>query len=248
MPLSILVIGSRGRMGQLACQAIDADPSMQLVGRVDKDDDLAQCLKQSQADVAVDLTHAKLAATHAELIIDAGCRPVIGTSGLTEQSVRAIQDHCMQQHRGGIIVPNFSLGAVLAMQCAKLISQHFQHAEIIEYHHAEKQDSPSGTAIKTAEMLQNVVEYAPPHSETINGARGAVHQNVPIHSLRVPGIAAKQDVVFGHPGESLTISHNVIDRQAYMPGLLLACRAVMNLNECVYGLEHILPDLQAPSN
>jgi 4-hydroxy-tetrahydrodipicolinate reductase len=241
--IKVIVNGAKGRMGTLACTAIDQHQALSVVATLDRDDDLAAAITQHQADVVLDLTQASHALQHATTIINCGARPVIGTSGLLPNDVEHIQKLCAAQQRGGIIAPNFSLGAILMMHSAKQMARFFQHAEIIEHHHPHKKDAPSGTAIKTAEMIASIHNtQAPPmpDTETIPGARGAIHQNIPIHALRMAGVAAKQEVIFGATGETLSITHNTLDRQAYMPGICLACVKVMERHDCTYGLEHVL--------
>lgn len=241
--IRVLVNGAYGRMGSLACQAIEQDPKLVLVGRLGRADKLSDLIRASQADVVVDLTHANSALANALAIISAGASPVIGTTGLTAQDVQQIQSACNTLKRGGVIAPNFALGAILMMQCAKEIASYFPHAEIIEYHHDQKKDAPSGTAIKTANMVaqaQSMQQAPAPEKETISGTRGGMSQGIAMHAVRLPGATAKQDVLFGAPGETLQITHHTTDRQAYMPGICLACKQVMSLQTCVDGLEHLI--------
>lgn len=243
MPIRILVNGAGGRMGQEAVAAISADPELDLVGEAHRHDDLSQKIKTSDAEVVVDLTVADVAFQNASTIIAAGVHPVIGTSGFNLEQVTELQQRCNQQQLGGIIAPNFSIGAVLMMKFAKEAARYFPDAEIIEMHHNQKQDAPSGTAIKTAFMIAEGREQSPQQlqgKELLPGARGATSEEVPIHSIRLSGLVAHQQVMFGGRSETLTLRHDSIHRDSFMPGVCLSCKAVMELKQLVYGLEHIL--------
>lgn len=245
MGITVLVNGAKGKMGRLAVQAIQGHPSLECVAGIGREDSLPDLIKQHQPQVVLDLTEASVARKHADIILDHGAHPVIGTSGLTQDDVDAITQRCENLKVGGLIIPNFSLGATLMMQAAKQIARFYEQAEIIEYHHPQKKDAPSGTAMKTAELMRAGMTHpaAMPQLETIPGSRGALYDQIPIHAVRIPGISARQDVVFGASGETLTLSHNTLDRQAYMPGVCLACAQVVHLQTCYYGLEHIIDGL-----
>lgn len=244
MAISVLVNGAAGRMGQFCTQAVKNDPDLILVGQTGRADNLAAAIKSSQAQVVVDLTNAEAVAHNLQTIIEAGAHPVIGTTGLIKTHVEAFQKQCRQLNLGGIIAPNFALGAVLMMKHAREIAKYFSDVEIIEMHHNKKLDSPSGTAVRTAEMLAETLmaKDAAPQSnkEIIPGARGASYQDIAIHAIRLPGLVAHQQIIFGGMGETLTLRHDTIDRQCFMPGILLACKKVMGLRELVYGLENVL--------
>lgn len=244
MAIKVLVNGAFGRMGQMTSAAIQAHPGLELVGEVGRDYDLRKAIQDSRADVVVDFTEANVVYTNALAIIEAGARPVIGTSGLKKDEVKSLQTHCAELKRGGLIAPNFSLGGVLMMKHAREIAKYFPHVEIIEMHHDGKLDSPSGTAIRTAELIAQangtLNQPDKPLVETIKGARGALHHNIPIHAIRLPGFLAHQMVVFGGTGETLTIKHDSLDRHCFMPGVCLACEKVMEMDSLVVGLEEIL--------
>jgi 4-hydroxy-tetrahydrodipicolinate reductase len=244
MNIRILVNGAKGKMGQMAVKAISAQPDFILAGATSRDCDLAAEIQQSQAAIVLDFTHVESVLKNTHVIIESGARPVIGTSGLLHDQVKLLQDRCLALKRGGIIAPNFSLGAILMMKQARDIVKYFPQVEIIEMHHAEKMDSPSGTAMRTAEILAEARTASPsrPQStrETVAGARGALYQEIPIHAVRLPGLVAHQQIIFGGIGETLTVRCDTIDRQSYMPGIILACRKVLELNRLVYGLEHII--------
>lgn len=243
MTIRVLVNGASGRMGQATINAITHDADLTLAGQSSSQDDLAADIKNSKADVVVDFTTADVALKNAQIIIASGAHPVIGTTGLLAAQVKELQAQCQKLKLGGIIAPNFSLGAVLLMKHAQEIAKYFPHIEIIELHHDGKLDSPSGTALHTAEMIAKTRKEIPTAKkmrETIPGARGATHHDIPIHAIRLPGLVAHEQVIFGGIGETLTLRHDSIDRQSFMPGVCLACKKVMKLDALVYGLENIL--------
>lgn len=244
MTIRIIINGANGKMGQLAVKTIQANSEFTLVGQLGRNDNLSDEIKNSKADVVVDLTNADAAFENAQAIINAGVHPVIGTSGLLKDQIKQLQSLCASKKLGGIIAPNFSLGALLMMKCAQEVAKYFNDVEIIEMHHNGKLDSPSGTAVRTAELIEAARVSAPTPlkntRETIPGARGATYQHISIHSVRLPGTVADQHVIFGGTGETLSIQHHTIDRQCFMPGIVLACKKVQELNELVYGLEHVL--------
>jgi len=244
MSIRVLVNGSQGRMGQEAVQAITDAQDLTLVGQTTQGDDLVSAIQSTRAQVVVDFTSADTVFANSKTIIEANTHPVIGTSGLLPAQVEELQRWCADKQLGGLIAPNFSIGAVLMMKYAQDAARYLGQVEIIELHHAGKQDSPSGTSMKTAEMIaetrcQQEIPATPQH-ETIPGARGAIHQGVPIHAVRLPGLVAHQTVVFGGDSETLTLRHDSLHRRSFMPGVCLACRQVVGLKELVYGLEHIL--------
>ena len=244
MAIRILVNGAFGRMGQMAAKMISEQKRFELVGQTGREYNLKNAIIDSKADVVVDFTTAEAVFTNTTAIIEANARPVIGTSGLHHDQVAQLQALCAQKKLGGIIVPNFSIGAVLMMKFAKEAAKYMPHCEIIEMHHAGKADSPSGTAIRTAEMMKesnpDINRDKKSSHEVIKGARGADYKNIPIHAVRLPGFLAHQQILFGGLGETLTFRHDSIDRQCFMPGVALACEKVMQLDKLVYGLEEIL--------
>lgn len=240
----VIINGARGKMGTVSCQAIENSENFELVASLSRGDDLATAIKAKRPDIVIDFTNAEVAFANAQTIIDAGVHPVIGSSGLNNEQIEQLQRNCDQQQLGGIIAPNFSIGAILMMRYASDAARYFNDAEIIETHHQQKLDSPSGTALKTADMMaENRANAIPPVKmlkETIPGARGATHHEIPIHSMRLPGTVAQQQVVFGGLGETLTINHNSINRECFMPGVILACSRVTTLQSLVYGLEQLI--------
>ena len=230
-------------MGKESVKAVSEDPDLDLVAQTDLGDKLPGIIDQTKAQVVVDFTTAAAAMKNADCIIESGARPVIGTSGLLPEQVAELQKLCNKQNLGGIIVPNFAIGAVLMMKYSQDAAKYFPHVEVIEMHHDRKADAPSGTAIKTANLLAESRASAPPtvdEKEILSGARGANAEDIRIHSVRLPGLVAHQEVIFGGQSQTLTIRHDSIHRDSFMPGVCLACKKVMDLNELVYGLEHLL--------
>jgi len=244
MPLRILVNGANGKMGQITVKTLSQQPNFTVVGATHRGDNLAEEIKKSNAQIVVDLTNADAVLKNIQTIIDAGVHPVIGTSGLVKEQIIKLQEQCAQLKLGGLIVPNFSLGAILMMKCAQEVAKYFPNAEIIEMHHDGKLDSPSGTAVRTAEMIAEARVQLPAvlanSRETIPGARGAHYQQTFIHAVRLPGMVAHQQVIFGGLGETFTLRHDAIDRQCFMAGMILACSKVSELKTLVCGLEHVL--------
>ena len=243
MKARVIVNCAKGKMGVLACASIQAHPDFQLVASLGHGDSLEKAIADTQAQVVVDLTRADCVYENSLVIIKSGAHPVIGTSGLQDAQIQQLTRLCEEKQLGGIIAPNFSIAAVLMMRFAAIAAQFLPEVEIIEAHHPQKLDAPSGTALKTAEMIANARRANKnelPLKELISGARGAVYHQVNIHSLRLPGILAQQQVIFGNTGETLSIKHESIDRASFMPGIILACQRVQHLNGLHYGLEDLL--------
>ncbi|HSW71090.1 MAG TPA: 4-hydroxy-tetrahydrodipicolinate reductase [Gammaproteobacteria bacterium] len=244
MAIRVLVNGAKGRMGQLAVKAIEADPQFVLAGQGGRGDKLSSLIKDSEAQVVVDFTQPQSVYKNSLAIIKAGARPVIGTTGLNLRQVKNIQDRCKKLKRGAVIAPNFSLGMVLLMKSAREFVKYFPQVEIIEMHHDRKKDCPSGTALLTAEILAAARSKAKPApvktQETVAGARGAQYLKIPIHAVRLPGLVAHEQLIFGGIGETVSLRHDTLDRQCFLRGLLLACKKVMKLQRLVYGLEELL--------
>lgn len=206
--------------------------------------DLEAALAGSNADVMVDFTTPQSAYNNTALAIKYGVRPVIGTTGFTPEQIVELDKHCQEQGIGGLIAPNFSIGAILLMRFAAQAAKHFPHLEIIEYHGDQKLDAPSGTAIKTAEMISEVREELrqgnPQEEETIEGARGGYYNGFRIHSVRLPGVFAQEEVIFGGFGQSLKIRHDSYERAGYMPGVKIGIEKVMGYTGLIYGFEHFI--------
>lgn len=237
--LRVMVCGAKGRMGKVSCEAISSANDMQLVAAIGRSDSLVEALTKHRPDAVVEFTTPNSVFANTQCIIEHGASPVVGATGLTPEQIATLQAACAERQLGGLIAPNFSLGAILMMEAASKIARYMPTAEIIEMHHDQKVDSPSGTAIKTATLMSEQTQLNQPPF-TNQPARGAILNNIPIHSIRLPGFFAHQMVIFGGEGETLTIRHDSIDRRAMMPGLLLALRRVGELNGLVYGLEHLI--------
>jgi len=263
----VVVSGAAGRMGRAAVRAIAGSPDLTLAGALGRsravgddagvtaglsaldvriDEDLDALLERARPDVLVEFAPGAGAVVHARAAIPRGVRPVIGATGLAPQDVQDLTDLCEARRVGAVIAPNFALGAVLMMQFARAAARYFPHVEVIELHHDRKRDAPSGTAAKTAQMIAAARGDAPApkvqEEETTAGARGGTVSGVRVHSVRLPGLVAHQEVIFGGPGQALTIRHDSFNEESFMPGLLLAIRRVTTLNALVYGLENLLTD------
>ena len=201
--------------------------------------DLADVLDAAKADVAVIFTTPDAAMDNIRSSMKAGAVPVIGTTGITPQNLQEINELSKQNGVGAIIAPNFAIGAVLMMKLASEVAKHMPAVEIIELHHDKKLDAPSGTAIKTAEMIASSRETDPSPGEAVP-ARGGDFHGVRIHSVRLPGLVAHQEVIFGGLGQTLRIRHDSYDRKSFMPGVLMAIRKASGLKDVIHGLEKIL--------
>ena len=250
-PITVAVSGALGRMGREVVAAVRAEADLALVAEVDKDDRLADALAQFKPVALVDFSVPEAVMGNIETALAARVVPIVGTTGLSPADVDHVRDLCLRHGCGALIAPNFAIGAVLMMQFARLAARHMPDAEIIEMHHEKKRDAPSGTAAKTAEMIvEGRAEAAPaplpPDAfEKIPGARGGKGVgDVPVHSVRLPGFVASQMVIFGGLGQTLTLRHDSIDRNSFMPGVILAVRhapmLAANGGELVYGLENLL--------
>ena len=241
--MKVAVIGAAGRMGSAACGAIDAADDLELVARVDVDDSLEAL---EGADVAVDFTNPGVVMDNLAWCIDHGMHVVVGTSGFTTNRLEAIEQRLAGGEVGVLVVPNFSIGAVLMMSLAEQAARFFESVEIVELHHPDKKDAPSGTARRTAEMVAAARAAAgcppvPDATETDpDGARGARVEGIPVHSLRVRGLVAHQEVVLGGVGETLTIRHDSLDRVSFTPGVLLGLRRIGSAPGLTIGLEAFL--------
>lgn len=239
----VIVNGAKGKMGSLACETLKNHQEFDLVAKLGKEDNLAEAINDTQAQIVVDLTRADCVYQNCMTIINHKAHPVIGSSGLLPDQIKELAALCEHHRIGGIIAPNFSISAVLMMIFAAKAAEYFSEVEIIEAHHQQKLDAPSGTALKTAEMIA-AARKTPKNKldlkELIPGARGGSHCDVNIHSLRIPGVVARQQVIFGSIGETLTITDDCIDRRSFMPGIILSCQKVSGLTTLLYGLEHIL--------
>ena len=242
--IRVLVNGAKGRMGQEVVKAVAVASDLELVDQTDLGDDLIARIKASQAQAVVDFTTAAVAFENTRKILEAGVHPVVGTSGLLAEQVAELQQLAEDKGIGGLIAPNFAIGAVLLMKYAQDAAKYLPDVEVIELHHNRKADAPSGTAVKTAQLIAEARQEIPKalveEKELFEGARGSEVHGVRVHSLRLPGLVAHQEVIFGGTGETLTIRHDSIHRESFMPGVCLACRKVIGTQQLFYGLEHLL--------
>jgi 4-hydroxy-tetrahydrodipicolinate reductase len=241
MAVRVGVFGAAGRMGRTVCDAVDADPDLELVARVDVDDD-PDLIAAAGAEIAVDFTEASAARGNARWCAAKGIHAVIGTSGLTEADHADLRSWFTSSN--ALVAPNFAIGAVLMVRFAELAAPFFETVDIIEMHHDQKIDAPSGTAVHTAERIaaaSTAWAEDPTTKETIPGARGAVGAGgVHLHALRVRGMVASQEVLFGTTGQSLSIRHDTTDRSSFMPGVVLACKRIADHPGVTVGLETYL--------
>ena len=249
--IRVAVAGAQGRMGRETVAAIQAEADLELVAKIGRGDNLADVLAAAKPAVLVDFSVPDSIVDSIETALIAGVVPVVGTTGLSQSDIAIIRELCCQYEMGALIAPNFAVGALLMMRFARDAAKYLPDAEIIEMHHEKKLDAPSGTAAKTAEMIAEgraeMLPTAPPADayEKLPGARGGKGEgDVPIHSVRLPGFVASQMVLFGGPGQTLTLRHDSIDRKSFMPGVLLAIRhapiLAANGGDLVYGLESLL--------
>lgn len=263
-PIRVVVTGAKGKMGREVVKTVWNDPQLQLVGAVhstaeDIDvgtflgfgetgvhftSNLAETLLVAQADVMIDFTNPGVVRDNVNTAIEYGVRPVVGTTGMSPADLEMWDLELKEKGIGGLVAPNFAVGAVLMMKFAAAAAKYLPHVEIIEMHHDQKLDAPSGTAIKTAEMItkerMRVQQGHPAEEEKIAGARGGDFDGMKIHSVRLPGYVAHQEVIFGGLGQTLTIRHDSISRESFMPGVAMAAKRVMQYSGMIYGLENLM--------
>ena len=240
--IRVLVNGAKGRMGSEAVRAVEASGDLVLAAATDLGDDLSGTVGASGADVVVDFTRPADAFANFRTALQAGARPVSGTTGFTPRQMKDAAALVKRFGRGGAVVPNFALGAVLAVKFAREAARHFPSVEIIERHHEAKADAPSGTALLAARAVASA-KGARSRGMDLSfpaGSRGADVDGVRVHALRLGGSVAHLEVLFGGPGETLVLKHDAIDRTCFMPGLLLAVRTVARSRKFFHGLEEIL--------
>jgi 4-hydroxy-tetrahydrodipicolinate reductase len=262
--MRILVSGAGGKMGKEVVRAVHGASDMELVAAVDPGHvgedagtlagvvglgievvgGLGDELQRVRPDAVVDFTSPLVAMANARVVLGAGVHLVIGTTGLGEEDLQELETRARTRGIGVIHAPNFALGAILMMRFAREAARFFAGVEIIELHHDEKKDAPSGTAVKTAEMIRETWQGGRGQTTEevvkVEGARGGNLGGIHIHSVRLPGLVAHQEVVFGGPGQTLSIRHDSLSRESFMPGVLLALRQVHSIKGLVYGLEHLL--------
>ena len=248
--IKVAVCGALGKMGKEVCETVQNQNDMELAAKIDIAGNdtyksIADAVNSVKIDLLIDFTQPKSIFENAKYCLNNGIKIVIGTTGLKDDEIEYLKNLSKEKNTGCFIAPNFSTGAVLMMMFARQAAKYFDNAEIIELHHNQKKDAPSGTAIKTALMMSeendNFTTGNCPETETIKGARGGVsYNNIHIHSVRMPGYVASQEVLLGSNGQILKIRHDSIDRKCYMDGVMLATRYVTDKNNFTYGLDNIM--------
>lgn len=262
--IRVAVTGANGRMGREVIKMVLEDDSLELVAAIVRSGtgtdagefagkkpcgviaiaDLEQALVDSKPDVLVDFAVPSVVYANTVTAIRHGVRPIVGATGFTPHQIEELDGLCREADIGGLIAPNFSIGAILMMQFAAKAAEYLPHVEIIETHGDQKLDAPSGTAIKTAELIaqgrEKIKQGNPDEEEILPGARGGEYDGFRIHSLRLPGVFAQQEVVFGGYGQSLKIRHDSYERAGYMPGVNIGIKKVMDYTGMVYGFEHLM--------
>jgi 4-hydroxy-tetrahydrodipicolinate reductase len=246
MSLKVGVLGARGKVGRVVCEAVAGSDEFELVAEIDDGDDL-DAIVTAGAEAVVDFTHPDVVMDNLEFCIDHGIHAVVGTTGFDDGRLDQLRDWLSHSERTGVLVaPNFSVGAILMMRFAAQAARFFESVEIIELHHPDKADAPSGTARRTAELIaaarRDANLGAPPDATStgLDGARGAEVEGIHVHGLRVRGLVAHQEVLLGGPGETLTIRHDSLDRVSFAPGVLLGLRRVGETPGLTVGLETFL--------
>jgi 4-hydroxy-tetrahydrodipicolinate reductase len=244
--IKVGVIGARGKVGSEVCRAVETEPGLELVAAVDVGDDLSG-LEAAGTQVAVDFTHPDAVMDNLRHCVSAGIHAVVGTTGFDEDRLATLRGWLADSPATGVLIaPNFSVGALLMMRFAEQAAAHFESVEIVELHHPDKADAPSGTARRTAQVVAAARREAglPPvpdaTTSALEGARGADVDGIRVHGLRLRGLVAHQEVLFGGPGETLTIRHDSLDRISFVPGVLAGVRAVADHPGLTVGLEHYL--------
>ena len=259
-PIRVVVQGASGRMGREIINALCREPEMQVVGAVELQvaedylplpdgsgtvpfsSDLDHILISSQPDVLVDFATARATLPAVRIATKQGVNLVIGTTGLIANDISEIEQLSTAHNVGAVVAPNFALGAVLMIHLAKIAAKYLDYAEIIELHHHRKADSPSGTALSTAKAMAQAKgkPFCYPEQGKASDSRGEQVEGITIHSVRLPGLLAHQEVILGGPGQTLSIRHDTISRECYMPGVILAIKQVVKRQGLVYGLDTLL--------
>ncbi len=261
--IKVLVSGASGKMGREVCRAVIKDSLLQLVGAVDRTNigkdigsligseplniavsgELAAGLDSCRPEVVIDFTAPAGVMENIRTVLKVGVHIVVGTTGLTPENLQEIEGLCKEYSVNALVAPNFAVGALLMMRFAAAAAKYFPQVEIIELHHDQKLDAPSGTSIKTAEMIlagRDTQASATIGEEKIKGVRGGEMNGIHLHSVRLPGLIAHQEVIFGGEGQTLTIRHDSMSRESFMPGVMLAVKMVPGRPGLTYGLEHYL--------
>lgn len=263
--IKVLVSGASGRMGKEVIKAVLSAEDMELVAAIDVkhtgtdvgflvgleatgvliSEDLAEAINKTSPNVMVDFTNPQAVLKNVKTALENKVSPVVGTTGFTDEELKEISQLSEEKSTSVFIAPNFAIGAVLMMRFAQEAAKYFPHVEVIEYHHDEKLDAPSGTALKTLEMINEVRsrEIRQGHIneyEKIAGSRGGNYAGMRVHSVRLPGLVAHQEVLFGGLGQTLSIRHDSISRESFAPGILLSIRKIGQMKGVIYGLEKLM--------
>ncbi|PTL40348.1 4-hydroxy-tetrahydrodipicolinate reductase [Alkalicoccus saliphilus] len=262
--ISIVIAGPRGNMGREAVKMVENEDQFALKAVVDHRYDgismkeaegmepldipvykeIEACFTEEQPDVLIDLTNPETGKVHLRKALEHGVRPVIGTTGFTDEDIKELSAEAEKKKLGAVIAPNFAIGAILLMKLSRMAARYMDDVEIIEQHHDRKLDAPSGTAMKTAQMISEVRKEKPQghpdETEAWEHARGAEYEGMRVHSVRLPGRVAHQEVIFGGEGQTLTLRHDSLNRTSFMPGVRLAVEKVMETTGLVYGLDEFI--------
>jgi len=238
------VLGAKGKVGTTMCAAVRAADDLTLSAEVDAGDDLT-LLTDSGTEVVIDFTHPDVVMDNLKFLIDNGIHAVVGTTGFTDDRLDQVRSWLSAKPDVAVLIaPNFAIGAVLSMYFAQKAAPYFESVEVIELHHPQKADAPSGTATRTAKLIAQARKDLPPNPDAtstgLEGARGADVDGIPVHSVRLTGLVAHQEVLFGTLGETLTIRHDSLDRSSFVPGVLLAVRQIAKHPGLTIGIEPLL--------
>lgn len=238
------VLGARGKVGATMVAGVEAADDLTFTTGVDAGDSLS-ALVDSDTEVVIDFTHPSVVMDNLKFLIDNGIHAVVGTTGFTDERLDQVREWLAATPGASVLIaPNFAIGAVLSMHFAQQAAKYFESVEVIELHHPHKADAPSGTAMRTARLIAEARKGMPPNPDAtstgLDGARGADVDGVPVHSVRLAGLVAHQEVLFGTTGETLTIRHDSIDRTSFVPGVLLAVRKIRERPGLTIGIEPLL--------
>jgi 4-hydroxy-tetrahydrodipicolinate reductase len=242
--MRVAVLGSKGKVGATMVQAVEAAEDLSLSAEVDAGDPLS-LLTDNKTEVVIDFTHPDVVMENLKFLIDNGIHAVVGTTGFNDERLQQVRAWlAVKPGVSVLIAPNFAIGAVLSMHFARQAAPFYESVEVIELHHPHKADAPSGTAARTAALIAEARKGLPPNPDattaSLPGARGADVDGVPVHSVRLAGLVAHQEVLFGTAGETLTIRHDSLDRTSFVPGVLLAVRQVADYPGLTVGIESLL--------
>src|SRR4051794_14277047 len=242
--LRVGVLGAKGKVGATMVQAVEAAEGLTFTAGGDAGGPLS-LFTDSQTEVVIDFTHPDVVMDNLKSLIESGIHAVVGTTGFTDERIAQVEQWLVESPATAVLIaPNFAIGAVLSMQFAKQAARFFESVEVIELHHPHKADAPSGTAARTARLIAEARKGLPPNPDAtstgIEGARGADVDGIPVHSIRLAGLVAHQEILFGTQGETLTIRHDSLDRTSFVPGVLLAVRTVSEPPGLTVGLEPFL--------